>query len=104
MEKLLQLQQLHSVLSGKIKRGKGRPKGSKNKPKVPSALIKKETEDNVPFAGKRGKGRPKGSKNKIKVAEQIIMSEENKTKRGRGRPPGAKNKPISTPEISSVKE
>lgn len=31
---------LHSILSGKIKRGKGRPKGSKNKPKVPKVFVK----------------------------------------------------------------
>lgn len=61
-------------MSGKIKRGKGRPKGSKNKPKIPVAFIKKETDENLPFAGKRGKGRPKGSKNKIKVAEPLMMS------------------------------
>ena len=58
---------LHSILSGKIKRGKGRPKGSKNKPKTSKVFVKIEEEENIPFVGKRGKGRPKGSKNKIKV-------------------------------------
>ena len=47
-----------------IKRGPGRPKGSKNKVKTTTI--------------KRGRGRPKGSKNVVK--------------RGRGRPPGSKNK------------
>ena len=40
MEKLMQLQQLHCVLSGKIKGGKGRPKGSKNKPKIKNTELK----------------------------------------------------------------
>ena len=39
----------------KVKRGRGRPKGSKNKPKTTTAVVK------------RGRGRPKGSKNKTKV-------------------------------------
>lgn len=45
-----------------IKRGRGRPKGSKNKPKI--------TTDPFPTSGntvnlvKHGRGRPKGSKNK----------------------------------------
>ena len=38
-----------------VKRGRGRPKGSKNKPKTTTAAVK------------RGRGRPKGSKNKEKV-------------------------------------
>jgi TolA-binding protein len=43
-----------------IKRSPGRPKGSKNKPKVDAASASASTE-------KRGPGRPKGSKNKPKV-------------------------------------
>jgi len=39
----------------KVKRGRGRPKGSKNKVKTAVAVVK------------RGRGRPKGSKNKAKV-------------------------------------
>ncbi len=57
-----------------VKRGPGRPKGSKNK-------VKKNT---APVA-KRGRGRPKGSKNKPKTDTTIV-------KRGRGRPKGSKNK------------
>jgi len=58
-----------------IKRGKGRPKGSKNKSKDLSQPIKiEEGPDSVPF-GKRGKGRPKGSKNKIKLLNQSIMDD-----------------------------
>ena len=104
LDKSFHIQQLHFALSGKIKRGKGRPKGSKNKPKIPSSLVKKEADENLPFAGKRGKGRPKGSKNKIKLSEPLTVTEQNKTKRGRGRPPGAKNKQNSSADISSVKE
>ena len=38
---------LHSILSGKIKRGKGRPKGSNNKQKASKVFVKIEEEDNV---------------------------------------------------------
>ena len=40
----------------KVKRGRGRPKGSKNKVKTTNVVVVK-----------RGRGRPKGSKNKEKV-------------------------------------
>lgn len=42
-----------------VKRGRGRPKGAKNKPKPP-------VDPNAPPKPKRGRGRPKGSKNKTK--------------------------------------
>ena len=58
----------------KVKRGPGRPKGSKNKVKSISTVVK------------RGRGRPKGSKNKI-TANNVSS-----VKRGRGRPKGSKNK------------
>ena len=61
----------------KVKRGRGRPKGSKNKPKLSTDTIT----ENTP---KRGRGRPKGSKNKPKV-------DDIKPKRGRGRPKSSKN-------------
>tara|TARA_B100000579_G_scaffold433413_1_gene452122 strand:+ start:637 stop:1137 length:501 start_codon:yes stop_codon:yes gene_type:complete len=57
-----------------VKRGPGRPKGSKNKTKTDVTVVK------------RGRGRPKGSKNKVK------SSDTPSTKRGRGRPKGSKNK------------
>lgn len=57
----------------KVKRGPGRPKGSKNKVKT--------------TAIKRGRGRPKGSKNKSSNVNVVVTG-----KRGRGRPPGSKNK------------
>ena len=42
------------------KRGPGRPKGSKNKPKLGKVVV-----------AKRGRGRPKGSKNKVKTEPNI---------------------------------
>ncbi len=50
------------------RRGPGRPKGSKNRPKPDASTV----------VAKRGPGRPPGSKNK---------------RRGPGRPKGSKNKP-----------
>ena len=43
----------------KVKRGRGRPKGSKNKPKTNVKVVK------------RGRGRPKGSKNKLKTEPKL---------------------------------
>jgi hypothetical protein len=63
------------ALNGLIKRGKGRPKGSKNKTKDFSHSVKiEEGTESLPF-GKRGKGRPKGSKNKIKLANQVMVDD-----------------------------
>ena len=47
--------------NNKVKRGPGRPKGSKNK-------VKKNT---TKVVAKRGRGRPKGSKNKVKVDQEF---------------------------------
>ena len=44
-----------------VKRGRGRPKGSKNKPKTEGIVLSFN-----PGGLKRGRGRPKGSKNKPK--------------------------------------
>lgn len=64
--------ELKLSVSGLSKRGKGRPKGSKNKAKDFNHPVKiEEGIQPVPF-GKRGKGRPKGSKNKIKLANQAV--------------------------------
>lgn len=46
-----------------VKRGRGRPKGAKNKPKT-VAITESLT---VPQTATRGRGRPKGAKNKPKV-------------------------------------
>jgi hypothetical protein len=64
---------------------RGRPKGSKNKPK----LTDSPTATEVVKAKKRG--RPKGSKNKPKLTDSPIATEEVKAKK-RGRPKGSKNK------------
>jgi len=77
-----------STEPGMVKIGRGRPKGSKNKPK-PEQL----TADPAP---KRGRGRPKGSKNKPKP-EQLTAYPA--PKRGRGRPKGSKNKPKPVPPV-----
>jgi hypothetical protein len=45
-----------------VKRKRGRPKGSKNKPQVPASVITSYEPT------KRKRGRPKGSKNKPKLA------------------------------------
>ena len=62
-----------------VKRGRGRPKGSKNKPKT----------DNQP---KRKRGRPKGSKNKPKI---------DTTPKKRGRP---RKNPIGSIKFANLKE
>lgn len=92
------------------KRGPGRPKGSKNKPKIEAltteTLVQEEASvkrgrgrpkgsKNRPKVAKRGPGRPKGSKNKPKVehALQALQPTQGAVKRGPGRPKGSKNKP-----------
>lgn len=55
------------------KRGKGRPKGSKNKIKEYSHQVKYEAGTETVSFGKRGKGRPKGSKNKIKLQSHMSV-------------------------------
>jgi hypothetical protein len=61
---------------------RGRPKGTKNKPKLPQ----KETQ-------LQKRGRPKGAKNKPKVDKVEVLA-----KGRRGRPKGSKNKPKSEPK------
>ena len=68
--------ELKAAMNGLMKRGKGRPKGSKNKAKDYNHSLKvDEGSSQLPF-GKRGKGRPKGSKNKIKLPNQPLIDEE----------------------------
>ena len=69
-----------------VKRGRGRPKGSKNKPKAASATTASKDQP-----VKRGRGRPKGSKNKPKTTSAAAAP----AKRGPGRPKGSKNKTSS---------
>lgn len=75
----------------KIHRGKGRPKGSKNK----STLERERLEAEAGIVKEvRGRGRPKGSKNKSTLAKEAAeLAHEETPKRGRGRPKGSKNKP-----------
>lgn len=89
-------------MNGLMKRGKGRPKGSKNKVKDYSHPLKHQEGTSLLPYGKRGKGRPKGSKNKIKLPNQIMADEdiENLSHKRRGRPLGAKNRPNSVESIS----
>ena len=85
--------------AGAVKRGPGRPKGSKNKKTLASmdAAALMPLPDFQPVA-KRGPGRPKGSKNKKTLAREAFeasLREEalcEQIKRGRGRPKGSKNK------------
>ncbi len=74
------------------KRGKGRPKGSRNK-----TTIEKERHDLElgVVKEKRAPGRPKGAKNKKTLARERLIQEGKIIieKRAPGRPKGAKNKP-----------
>mmetsp|Transcript_494 Transcript_494/g.838 ORF Transcript_494/g.838 Transcript_494/m.838 type:complete len:169 (-) Transcript_494:662-1168(-) len=75
----------------KLPMKKGRPKGSKNKPreKAPSDTI-------VPPAGKKKRGLPKGTANKD------AATRTKKVPKKRGRPQGSKNKPQE--EIRAAKK
>jgi hypothetical protein len=68
-----------------LPRGRGRPKGSKNK--------LKESAPALNLVLKRGRGRPKGAKNKVTNIGPLPAPS---TVKGRGRPKGAKNKPKAT--------
>lgn len=75
-----------------VKRGRGRPKGSTNKPKAASSTS----------AAKRGPGRPKGSKNKT-TTDAATSDTPASAKRGRGRPKGSKNKPKAASATTAEK-
>ena len=66
---------------------RGRPKGSKNKPKAAAKAAPVKT------AAPKRRGRPPGSKNKPKAARAKTVQTSATPKRGRGRPKGSKNKP-----------
>jgi RecJ-like exonuclease len=76
----------------KAAKKRGRPKGSKNKPKV-NSIVKvkvkkvKKNKENKTGAPAKKRGRPKGSKNKNK--KPVVF----KAVKKRGRPKGSKNKP-----------
>lgn len=93
-----------------VKRGRGRPKGSKNKPKLPETVNGQPTAEAAP----KRRGRPPGSKNKPKtltadggtinvtaVGSAVAHAVQTALAsvlglpipKRRGRPPGSKNKP-----------
>ncbi|MDR0675916.1 MAG: transposase [Elusimicrobiota bacterium] len=92
-----------SFLKPSEKKKRGRPKGTKNKPKPGSAFDMSLTPGDIPKSG-RSRGRPKGSKNKPKPGSAFDMSltpgDIPKSGRSRGRPKGSKNKP--KPELAVV--
>jgi hypothetical protein len=74
-------------------RKRGRPKGSKNKPKDPAAIDQAAGGATPTEAVKRKRGRPKGSKNKTKLlpeAGTIVAYKK------RGRPPKTPQTVVST--------
>ena len=75
---------------------RGRPAGSKNKPKAASQKVAPEIKADTAIAPKR-RGRPKGSKNKTSTPKAAVSS----TPKRRGRPPGSKNKP-KNPTVKAV--
>lgn len=85
-----------TVVSEPLVKKRGRPKGAKNKIKLPTLP---QVEGVQPTEVKKsGRGRPKGAKNKPKTITSVlepptIHSELNNVKLRRGRPKGAKNKP-----------
>lgn len=58
------------------KRGPGRPKGSKNKPKDPISQLENDSKGNGDKPPRKGPGRPKGSKTKKKQKEVTEAIEE----------------------------
>ncbi|CAJ0946077.1 unnamed protein product [Ranitomeya imitator] len=102
----------YSSDSERTQRGRGRPKGSKNKTfptsatrvysvregKSPTSSPKKDSDphqENGVTTPHRGRGRPKGSR-------KVIPSGENTPKRSRGRPKGSKNKKPSKASMTKV--
>ena len=91
------------------KRGRGRPKGSKNKATLAKEQEAKNKETTTLATEKRGRGRPKGSKNKATLAKeqaaqkQLAVSAASE-KRGRGRPKGSKNKATLAKEQAEQKQ
>lgn len=82
-----------------IKRGRGRPKGAKNKPKTTISDAPEGVTTDSPLSTNtsepvKRRGRPKGAKNKIKSleGESSLPSKVDGEVKRRGRPKGAKNK------------
>ena len=89
-----------------VKRGRGRPKGSKNKKTLEREAALTASGAIQQPCEKRGRGRPKGSKNKKTLERQALLLSQgipissNSPKRGRGRPKGSKNKKTLEREAS----
>jgi len=85
LEKREDSQKSSTTSSSSEKKGRGRPKGAKNKPKD-LVVVKSTTEE------PKRRGRPKGAKNKPKLASLLELvkfkpnSEEPPQKKKRGRP------------------
>jgi hypothetical protein len=78
-------------------KGRGRPKGNKNKPKN-SGII-----DPASVSLPRLKrGRPKGQKNKPTVEQQVSSAQATFEHPKRDRPQGSKNKPTAEQQVSSA--
>ncbi len=73
----------------------GRPKGSKNKPKVPAVASTIDPSTLPPAEVPKKRGRPAGSKNapKPSVPQATQPPATDEVPKRRGRPPGSKNKP-----------
>ncbi len=91
------------------KRGRGRPKGSKNKATLAKEQAAQKQQTASSATAKCGRGRPKGSKNKATLAneqaaqKQLTVSAASE-KRGRGRPKGSKNKATLAKEQAAQKQ
>ena len=91
------------------KRGRGRPKGSKNKATLANEQAAQKQLTVSEASEKRGRGRPKGSNNKATLAkEQAAQKQQTASsataKRGRGRPKGSKNKATLAKEQAAQKQ
>ena len=82
----------------KVKRGPGRPKGSKNKKTLEREKLEQEKNKQTT---KRGRGRPKGSKNK-KASNSTQNAGTNKRGRPRGSKDKVKRKPRSSNKVTST--
>ena len=80
-----------------LKRGPGRPKGSKNK-----KTLLQEASFVGPMPKKRGRGRPAGSRNRKLVEFEAAFVGPMPKKRGRGRPAGSRNRKLVEFEASFV--
>lgn len=95
-----------------VKRGPGRPKGSKNKPKTTDALTIATTAT-LPPVKKRGPGRPRKNPEAVTATAPVVKrgpgrprknaeSVAEPVKRGPGRPKGSKNKPKTTATVTAT--